>query len=240
MRRDKAIALGLHCKEFLAFGEHEAALGVLAPILGAKVPFSSLDLIGETLGQAGADHLQSLLLFLDRLVKTEAMGAYVIAGRGLVGMNEVDMASSFARAREYVVWGDVWYVADIIGERPLGHGLLSHFEGGLSLLERFVQDQNPWVRRSVGVAVHFFNKRRRDAPLRIQRLLELLACRFEERDTSALKGIGWGLKTIGRYYPDLLVPYLRQQMAHKSPRRLLLRKATTYLDPEVRDEILSV
>jgi hypothetical protein len=63
---------------------------------------------------------------------------------------------------------------------------------------------------------------------------------FEEWDTSALKGIGWGLKTIGRCYPDLLVAFLHQQLVTKRPRKLLLRKATTYLDKVRKDEILSL
>jgi len=228
------------CLELLAVGKEEAALEALGPLLAAKAPFPILDLVGRILGERGKGEPQKLLAFFDLLVRTRAMGGYVIAGQGLIGINDVDLRLSFARARGYIVWGDAWYVVDIIGERPLGHGLLSHFDEAVGFLEGFAGDENPWVRRSVGVAVHFFAKRVRNDPTRIERLLALLAPLIEERDTSALKGIGWGLKTIGRYYPDLLVVFLRRQLATKRPRKLLLQKATTYLNGARRKEILSL
>ena len=239
MRRQEARRLAQKCLELLAVGEEEAALEALNPLLTAKVPFPILDLVGQVLGERGKKVPQKLLAFFDRLVETRAMGAYVIAGRGLIAIHDVDLRLSLARSREYIVWGDTWYVVDIIGERPLGHGFFARFEEAVGLLESFVGDANPWVRRGVGVAVHFFAKRVRDDPVRIKRLLALLAPLIEERATSALKGIGWGLKTIGRYYPDLLVPFLRQQLATKRPRKLLLRKATTYLDEARKEGILS-
>lgn len=238
MTRQEARGLAQKCLGLLAIGEEEAALEALNPILTAKVPFPILDLVGQILGERGKGEPQKLLAFFDHLVETRAMGAYVIVGQGLVAMNDVDLKLSFAKAREYIIQGDAWYVVDIIGERPLGHGLLTHFDEAVGLLEGFAGDANPWVRRGVGVAVHLFAKRVRDDPARIERLLALLAPLIEERDTSALKGIGWGLKTIGRYYPDLLVPFLRRELATKHPRKLLLRKATTYLDEARKEEIL--
>ena len=240
MTRQEARELAQRCLELLAAGEETAALEALDPLLSIKVPFPILDLVGKILGEWGREEPQKLLAFFDRLVETKAMGAFVIVGQGLIAINDVDLKLSFAKAREYIIRGDAWYMADIIGERPLGYGLLAHFDGAVGLLEGFTRDANPWVRRSVGVAVHFFTKRVRDDPARIERLLALLAPLVEEQDTSALKGIGWGLKTIGRYYPDLLVAFICRQLATKRPRKLLLRKATTYLDEARKEEILSL
>lgn len=238
MTRGEARELAQKCLELLSMGREPMALDSLHPLLVAKTPFPILDTVGETLGRGGKKDPGEFLAFLDRLVATRAMGAYVIAGRALIAINGVDLELSFAKAREYIIRGDAWYVVDIIGERPLGHGLLAYFQEAVNLLEDFGKDESPWVRRSVGVAVHFFTKRRRDDPAHIQRLLALLAPLIEERETSAVKGIGWGLKTIGRYYPDLLVPFLRQQLGNKHPRKLLLRKATTYLTEDQRIEFL--
>ena len=240
MPRQETRELAQKCLGLLAIGEEEAALEALNPLLAAKTPFPILDLVGQILGESGKGEPQKLLAFFDRLVETRAMGGYVIAGQGLIAINDVDLKLSFAKAREYIIQGDAWYVVDIIGERPLGHGLITHFDEAVGLLEGFAGDANPWVRRSVGVAVHFFTKRVRDDPARIERLLALLAPLVEEQDTSALKGIGWGLKTIGRYYPDLLVAFICRQLATKRPRKLLLRKATTYLDEARKEEILSL
>jgi hypothetical protein len=52
---------------------------------------------------------------------------------------------------------------------------------------------------------------------------------FEEREVDAIKGVGWGLKTLGKHYPDLVADWLAKQVAHRQPRALMLRKAVTYL-----------
>jgi len=41
--------------------------------------------------------------------------------------------------------------------------------------------------------------------------------------------------TLGKFYPDLLAPWLREQTASKKPRKLMVRKAVTYLPDEVKD-----
>ena len=117
-------------------------------------------------------------------------------------------------------------------------GLRTDFNTALPLLEGWRAETNPWLRRAAGVAVHLYTKRERDRPEHAARLLELLEPLFEERDTSALKGVGWGLKTIGKFYPDLLVPWLQKQVATKKPRKLMVRKAVTYLPDEVKAELL--
>ncbi|NMC61241.1 MAG: DNA alkylation repair protein, partial [Candidatus Methanofastidiosa archaeon] len=56
-----------------------------------------------------------------------------------------------------------------------------------------------------------------------------------------VKGIGWGLKTIGKYHPDLLVPFLKKQIKLKKKiSKIIIRKALTYLPKEKRLEIESL
>jgi len=42
--------------------------------------------------------------------------------------------------------------------------------------------------------------------------------------------------TLGKFYPDLLAPWLREQTASKKPRKLMVRKVVTYLPDEVKLE----
>ena len=53
----------------------------------------------------------------------------------------------------------------------------------------------------------------------------------------AVKGAGWGLKTLGKYYPDIMADWLAKQVVfrHRRHRALMLRKALTYLSDEQRD-----
>jgi hypothetical protein len=136
----------------------------------------------------------------------------------------------------------VWYATDILGERVPGPALVSNFEAALPLLAPWRQDANHWIRRTVGVAAHFWAKRARGAPEYIpqaQNLLAFLAPMFEERDVDAVKGVGWGLKTLGKYYPDVLTDWLAQQAADRRPHRaLMLRKALTFLPPAQQARVL--
>jgi len=70
-------------------------------------------------------------------------------------------------------------------------------------------------------------------------LLALLEPMFEEKDEDAIKGIGWGLKTLGKYYPDLLTDWLAQQVIHRQrrPRALMLRKALINLPARQRARV---
>jgi hypothetical protein len=63
---------------------------------------------------------------------------------------------------------------------------------------------------------------------------------FEEWDMIAVKGVGWGLKTMGRHYPDLVADWLAQRVVpgQRQHRALMLRKALTYLSDEQRARAL--
>ena len=52
----------------------------------------------------------------------------------------------------------------------------------------------------------------------------------------AVKGVGWGLKTLGKYYPNLVADWLSREIvpSQRRHRSLMLRKATTYLSDEQR------
>ena len=68
-------------------------------------------------------------------------------------------------------------------------------------------------------------------------LLAFLEPMFDEWDMTAVKGVGWGLKTMGRHYPDLVASWLPGQMGRRH-RSLMLRKAMKGLDEEQRAYVL--
>lgn len=68
-------------------------------------------------------------------------------------------------------------------------------------------------------------------PAEARALLDFLGPLFEEREMDAVKGVGWGLKTLGRYYPDLTASWLERQLVQQQrrPRPLMVRKALKFL-----------
>jgi 3-methyladenine DNA glycosylase AlkD len=231
--------LATYCRDLLIAGDVESALARLRPIVATRTPFPLLDLTGQVIAGAATTNLTPFTALLDGLAATDEIGAWPLTGSALTAAYlPHDTPRAFAEARRYVFQAGVWHATDAIGERVLGEGLRADFDTALPLLEDWRTETSPWLRRATGVAVHLYVKRERDRPEQAARLLNMLEPLFEERDIAATKGVGWGIKTIGKFYPDLLVPWLREQVATKKPRKLMVRKAVTYLPDEVKKEFL--
>jgi 3-methyladenine DNA glycosylase AlkD len=212
-----------------------AIVGNLKPILDSKCPFAKLDYLGSCLGKAGKNDTQKFYPLFDEIINYGAMGGFVVVGRSLTCFLETDFNKVMEKSREYIIAGDVWYVCDVIGERSLGQALIDQFDTSLTWLRRFLEDENKWVKRSAGVAIHFFSKRVTDKPEKTKKLLCLIEPFIEERQVEVIKGIGWGLKTIGRYHPKILVNFLTGQIKmEKKISKLMIKKAVTYLNKNER------
>ncbi len=237
MKTSEARELGVQLREIVRSAEPMLALARLSPILDQKIPFRILGHIGEALGTTD---LAALYPFLDLLAGSHTQGGWVIIGTTLGQAYAIDPEGVFDRCAAYIIVGDVWYATDILGERVPGPALVSDFHPALTQLEAWRESPNRWVRRGVGVAVHLWAKRSRGEAARqgqVAAILNMLAPLFDEREIDAVKGIGWGLKTIGRMYPDLLTEWLLEQTG-RGHRAIMLRKALTYLAPEQKASIL--
>jgi 3-methyladenine DNA glycosylase AlkD len=230
LNREWARTVAERCVEAINREDREDFWNALNPVLDAEVPFPLLDEMGRVLGTAGKLEPQKYFGVFDEIVATDKMGGYVIVGQALAAFLETELEASIRKAAEIVAEGKKWYVCDIVGERVLGQALVARFDSAVSLLERMTDLEDQGVRRSIGVAVHFFAKRRPRDVERMKRLLSLLSLLVEDKRVFVVKGVGWGLKTIGKHQPKLVEDYLQQTMRTKRISRLMLRKATTYLD----------
>jgi 3-methyladenine DNA glycosylase AlkD len=219
--------------------QYNKAAEALKPLLGTKCSFSKLDLLGTFIGDKAKEEPAKFLRAFDCIIDSQAMGGFVVIGEALVSLLDTDFEAAMQKSREYIIKGATWYVCDIIGERSIGKAVVKHFKKTLPFLKNFLDDENKWVRRSAGVAVHFFAKRVQDDPKKAKILLELLAPHIEEKQVDVVKGIGWGLKTIGKNYPDVLTPFLIEQLrAKKKLSKLMMRKALKYLPADKKAEVL--
>jgi hypothetical protein len=236
MKRLEARVLGLRVARHLTDDGPDRAFRLLTPMLQRRTPFRSLDEIGRSIGgiEEGV-----LLPFLDRIADTKSEGAWVVVASALGARLPAHASTSFECSRTYIIIGDIWYAADIFGERVPGPALIMDFRAALPLLSPWRQDHNSWVRRAVGVAVHCWAKRSKGEAALVPQanaLLDFLAPVFSESDLRALKGIGWGLKTMGKYFPQQTADWLSGQVA-RPHRRPLLSKAITYLSASQKEEI---
>jgi hypothetical protein len=229
----EARELGRQVMQTLLRGDCLKAQSLLAPSLDQRIPFSSLDRIGAATGRAPVAQVNDLVQLL---ATDHTMGGWVVIGGCLGQQLDRDLAGALDRCRGLIVQGAKWYVTDILAERVPGPALLREFSVTLDLLEPWVADENPWVRRALGVAVHHWGKRSRGAVSEVhhaEALLGFIEPLFSEWDWDAVKGIALGLKTIGRFYPEVMTDWLLRQVVfyRKRHRAWMVRKALTYLSP---------
>jgi len=223
--------LGSQISALIKDGQVEGAVKLITPTLLSSTSFSKLDRIGEQIGSTSLDESEP---FFNNLAARKYMGSWVIIGSALRCYLPIELERALADCREFIIQADVWYATDTFGERVAGPALLVDFYPALKVLSAWREDPNRWVRRCVGVAVHLWAKRTRgnaEMADRARELINFIGPVFEEKNQDAVKGIGWGLKTLGRYYPELAAAWLDEQVntLHRQPRPLMLRKAYTYL-----------
>lgn len=217
----------------------EEAFQLIKPVLDQKVWFPDLDSIGLNLGQKNLDRKADLFTFLDKIVEYNAMGSYVIASKALIPFLEDSFEEVIEKTKEYIIKGDVWHVCDNTSERSLGQALVDYFDKTVPVLEKFLKSNDRWLQRAVGVAIHFFQKRRKNDLKRSIVLLQLTEPYFEKQQRDVAKGIGWGMKTIGKHHPELLTEYLIKQLrSGRVPSKIIIRKSLTYLPVSNKERIL--
>ena len=238
MNREWARSTAKRLVEAINREDKEEFWSLLNPVLDAKVPFTLLDEIGRILGEAGRSDSPRYFGVFDTIIASDKMGGYVIVGQALSAFFETELEASINKATEIVTKGQTWYVCDIIGERVLGQALVDYFESAIPVLEQKTVLNGQEIRRSIGVAVHFFAKRRPRDVERMEQLLQLLAGLVDDRRVFVVKGVGWGLKTIGKHQPKLVEDFLEKTLESKKISKLMLRKATTYLDDNAKERLL--
>ncbi len=213
----------------------------LAPTLAARTPFRYLERIGAPLGELPLSKTQPLF---DQIAKHKTEGGWVVIAGALNTSLATAFEPAFKLAHHYTCLADIWYACDIFGERVPGPALRINFDRALSLLLPWREDPNPWIRRMTGVAVHFWAKRAKGASgtrKQAAALLAFLTPMFEEWHMDAVKGVGWGLKTLGRFYPKLAAAWLEDQIQVKNRkhRSLMVKKAITYLPTDLKESVVS-
>lgn len=150
--------------------------------------------------------LNKQINFLDDVISFDEIGSYVIAGKTLQLRSDKAFKGSLAKAIEYIIEGNEWYVCDIIGERVLGNSLLNETEKTIPYLIKLTKHENKWIVRSVGVAAHYAVKKGL-AKKYCDEVFQLLLANAGTTNFHTKKGIGWGAKTIAKFHPDIITKY---------------------------------
>lgn len=237
MKTQEARNLGDRLASLVSSGENTNADKLLLPLLSAKTSFPLLDVIGLRLGTG---LMEPVNLYLEGLSKYKTMGGWVVIASALRSQLAVNFPGAIYQSVKYTRLSSTWYGVDIFGERVPGPALVMDINTTLEIIRPWRNDDDRWIRRMVGVAVHYWAKAAHGTA-RLERevgiLLEFLSPMFTERNYDAVKGVGWGLKTLGRFYPAILTDWLvfQKNQPHTA---LMMRKAVTFLPPEMKVRVL--
>jgi hypothetical protein len=228
--------LGQELANHIRSGNIHSADKALGAYLDDKNPFRLLDLIGDALSTCPT---AGLFPFLDMIARGDTMGGWVVIAAALRAHSLCENKEILEKCRAFIIQAHVWYACDTFGERVPGPYLLTDFQDTVNLLSPWRDDKNPWVRRSVGVAVHFWAKRTKgagDQLNHVRALLTFIKPMLAEKEYQAAKGVGWGLKTLGRYNPETVYEFLLQTFIVEKCQSLnvIKRKALTYLPTEMK------
>jgi len=114
-------------------GQDALLVVIYEGLLKKKVSFPLLEFAAKEMALWIPEDEQ--LYVMDILVATKEMGSYVLAGMMLQLRLPLYLEESIQRACAYIVGGDQWYVCDIVGERVLGHALLTYPEKNNPFIE---------------------------------------------------------------------------------------------------------
>lgn len=173
-------------------------------ILRKKIRFPLLELAAKELCKAIPTSEQ--LATTDKIIALHEIGGNVLVGIVLQNRLGSHFRESIDMAATYITTGNQWYVCDIIGERVMGHALLTMPEETIPVLRRFAGNEDKWIVRSIGVAAHYAIKK---GLLKVyaDEVFGLLLSLSNTTEFHTKKGIGWAAKTTAKFHPEIIEKY---------------------------------
>ncbi|EQA52024.1 DNA alkylation repair protein [Leptospira kmetyi] len=184
--------------------ENAIADEIVSELLSKKIKFPLLEFAAKELYSGVPERNQ--IPITDRIIERRTIGGNVIAGMILQLRSDKHFEQSVKKAIDYMVFGDEWYVCDIIGERVMGYSLLQDPEKTLPVLKKFLDHKNAWISRSVGVAAHYAVKKGLRKKY-VEEIFLLLLAKADTNDFHTKKGIGWAVKTVSKFHPDIVAKF---------------------------------
>jgi len=180
---------------------------VQASILQKKIRFPLLEHTANVIQQCIPE--EEHIPFLDQTLALKELGGYVFAGKMLQNRLPKHFAQSIDKAVGYIVDGNEWYVCDIIGERVMGHALLTMPEETLPVLRGFASHTDKWIVRCIGVAGHYAVKNGLKK-VYVDEFFQLLLSLSAATEFHTKKGVGWAAKTCAKFHPEIIARYRQQ------------------------------
>jgi 3-methyladenine DNA glycosylase AlkD len=181
--------------------------GINTHLLTKKIRFPLLEYASRELYQFIPDQNQNSIA--DKIIELHSIGGNVLAGIILQLRLKEHFAESHQKAIEYIIKEDLWYVCDIIGERVIGYSLLTYPKETIPILRSYTRHSDKWVVRSIGVATHYAVKNGLKKVF-VEEVFQVLLSCSGTTEFHTKKGIGWAVKTIAKFHPEIIEKYRKR------------------------------
>lgn len=188
-------------------GEEAFVAYVHDQLLKSKIKFPLLEHVAEVFCKSiPVKHHYSIA---EKIMHLDTIGGNVLVGILLRNRLEKDFKKAIDQALQHIVYGNLWYVCDIIGERVLGVALLTQPDKTIALFKKLSKHENNWVLRTIGVATHYAVKKGLKKKY-VEEVFEVLLRLGHVTDFHTKKGIGWAVKTTAKFHPDIIQQYQKE------------------------------
>lgn len=186
---------------------HQLAEMVEQQLLVRKVKFPLLEYATELLTEFIPNEKQGQFCLI--LAKQHTIGGNVVIGKLLQQTIATHFEEHIDTACTCISEGAVWYSADLIGERVIGHSLLVQPTITLEKMRSLKHSQNQWIVRSLGAGSHYAIKKGLDRAW-ADHLFQLLLSLAQRKEKHIKTGIGWAAKTTAKFHPEIIKNYSEQ------------------------------
>lgn len=140
------------------------------------------------------------------------------AHRAFITLDQIDLY------RRLIVEGAWWDLVDTIASRLIGDVLLNEREEMRPVLDRWIDDDDMWLRRTAIIS-QLAHKERTDADM----LFDYCRRRAFEKEFFIRKAIGWALRQYARTDPEAVTTFVFEHREELSG--LSFREASKHLSP---------
>ena len=210
---DSVRARGEAAMNRLLDGDRFRCRRILADLSVLKIPLSLLEVATEGMAVRVSGRVERILLPFREVVHSglEDIGM-VLLGTSFYGR----IASGFPErileeAELLTVRGRRWWIADLVASRMMRALLVSHRLLAIGVLERWAEQQEPWLRRCVAVTVNQMFKNPESDASALVFLLETI-----RRDTwsGVQRGVSMALRTLCKNHEEVGITTLKTWAHH--------------------------
>ncbi|MEZ5059678.1 MAG: DNA alkylation repair protein [Saprospiraceae bacterium] len=201
MTKKEILALSDELQACYKSGDITHFYQILDQSLSSKIKFPKLEDLAVILHEFLSEKEEETII--QQVIKMDHIGSYPFCGKLIQLRLEKNIKHAFKLAAWSIHEGNVWYACDTISERVYGFALLKDFKNAFPLVKELSESENYWDRRGVGVATHLAVKWGLPQKESLQ-LLDLALKHKAATNHEEKTGIGWGMKTITKFFPEMV------------------------------------